>query len=135
MTTSIVSKKHLIEAVNGTDELFQIPDEYLENTLWVFVADTLGALVKVPTQYFQGGFFQISPAPAVNSDLYCSYDIEVTTEVSNLQAWDSAKIDELLETIEMISEAQDSLDKALLARVTQEDYDKWAELMESRIGV
>lgn len=74
----ITTKKEIISTADGTTELFQTSNVYIENTLWIFAVDsgTGATTMVVPTEFDGGEYFQISPAPATGTSLYCVYDHE-----------------------------------------------------------
>jgi hypothetical protein len=137
MTTTL-TKRAVIGPVNGTDQLFQLPDTYLEGTLWTFVvAPDLTITHFLQPTFFAGGFFQITTAPVVNSLVYCIYDIAVTSpaDPANFDL-NGVTIQNILDIATVLQTQQtllDNLNKAILNRVSTTDFDKFAETFDTKL--
>ena len=129
---SIETKRHIELGVDGVTQLFQAPDEYIDGSLWVFDLTSGGATSLVEPIDVGGGFYQITPAPAVGSKLYITYDIEIESVADNdgLLPWEHNNINTLLDVAKAQSLAIKTMEEALLSRMTKDDFNAWAAVME-----
>lgn len=134
---AIVTKRHKILNVNGTDELFQVPDSYLEGSLWAFVElPNTSASIRATT-YFEEGFFSISPAPVAGSNLYLTYDTEVvdTNDPLNFEV-EGITLENIVDIVGIIKTQQETLkamDTAIQARVGISQFNTFAEILDQKI--
>lgn len=133
-----ITKRHLITNVNGTDELFQLPDEYLTGTLWTFVQASDGTITFAANIFFDAGFFQITPAPAAGSNIYCTYDV-VVTDTSDPNNFEIAGVtlQNIVDIITVVKTQQETLDKmdiSIRNRLGISAFSKYSEVINDRIS-
>ena len=135
MSTS--SKKEVVGPVNGTDELFQVSQEFVEDSMWVFIADADGVVSKiVQPSGFSGGYFNISPAPTADMYLYCLYEIENDDLDDDSFSVDGVSLDTIAAIIELINTQNSTIatmDKAISNRITTKDFTKYAESVNTQL--
>lgn len=139
MATITVTKRYIISSVNGADELFQLPEAYIEGTLWTFVVASNGNASLRTNEYFDGGFFKITPAPAANSSIYAIYDIH---EISNtdpanfvVDGITVSNIVDILNVIRVHGETLKLIDKAIQNKVGTFQFAQFADAINNRIKV
>jgi len=130
---STVTKRHVITSVDGTQQLFQVPDEYTAGTLWAFIVLANTSVTLRDTTYFDGGFFQLTPAPPAGSNLYCIYDTEVEDTTSPTPPTSLQIPENILKILTNMNITIKGMDKAIQNRVTIEDFSASMELMSDRI--
>lgn len=122
--------------IDGTNQLFKVEDDYIAGSLWVLIVDgTTGATTsKVPVD-IGGGFFQLNPAPSVGTTLRCTYGVEVpdSLQENGLSPWESKRVNDLLDIVKKQKELIDKMDLALSKRITSNDFNTWAEIIEKDI--
>ena len=120
---------------DGTIELFEAPQEYIDGSLWITEVDTLGVVKSRDAIDIGNGFFQITPAPASGTKLFCTAEIgEVDQLVTDgLSPWEHANLNKLLETIKALKEAVDSMNLAMDNRVTKNTFNAWASIVEKQV--
>lgn len=128
-----ITKRTIISNTNGTDELFNASEDYIDGTLWVFESKSDTTIELRQTTTVGGGFFTISPAPAAGSDLYLTYEIEGEEGGDSLNSWDSANVFALAEAIDDIRLLIVSMDKAIQKRLPLSDFYKVIELVNKRL--
>lgn len=130
----IVTKKATISTPDGILELFQLPEAYLENSVWVFeVASDNSVQMRVPEEI--GEFIKITPAPAVDSTLFVTYDIleENPLEIAGINNWDRDTINKIVEMINSQQKTINAMDLALSKRVTEKELDTWASVIDRKV--
>ncbi len=137
MATEIKTKRYIINSVNGTDELFQLPEEYIEDSLWTFVVAASGASSIRQNTYFAGGFFQITPAPTAGSKIYAIYNVEETTpnDPANFSV-DGITISNIVEMLDIIRTQGTTLaamDLAIQNRVSINAFSQFAEELNRKV--
>lgn len=134
---SIITKRHIITNVSGTDQLFQLPEDYIQGTLWTFVVATSGATSLRANTYFAGGFFQITPPPTSGSSIYCIYDTQVTDTNDPLNFnIDGITLDNIVSIAKVLkdhTETLKSMDTALNNRVSHAEFSKYAEITARKL--
>jgi hypothetical protein len=133
---AIITKRYKDDTPDGVNQLFSAPEEFVENSLWVTeVVDATGAATFRIANEMGGGFYQLNPAPAVDTTLYLTYDIDVENpaEEDGLTPWDNTRLNKLLETIQQIQETVDLIDEAMALRVTHKDFNTWASAVERKL--
>lgn len=131
-----VTKRHIVTSINGTDELFQLPEDYLPGTLWTDVVTSSGNVTRRENSYFAGGYFQISPPPPVGSKIYCTYEIEDSSTDPSLFEIEEVHInhiEDILKIVKNLNESVKSLDKAVDNRVSLKAFNQYAEKMSNTI--
>lgn len=134
---AIVNKHHVIEGVNGTDELFELPDSYIEGSLQVLVAMTGGSASYRETSYFPDGFFGMSPAPAAGTNLICFYryddGIVAPAQPLDIDGFSIGNIEALMNFLVTQQELIKKMDAALNARLPIDEFNKYSELVQDEL--
>lgn len=128
-----ITKREIIENVNGTDQLFQASEDYVSDSLWVFELLSTGDTNLRQQTDMGAGFFQIDPAPSAGSDLYLVYEIEGAGSELDLNEWDSANLFALSQAVSQINDSLILLDTAIQKRLPSSDFYKVIELMNARL--
>ncbi len=134
---SIKTKRYVIPTVNGTDELFQLPEDYIDTTLWAFVVQPNSQVTLRVTEFFTGGFFKISPAPVAGASIYCIYDITITdpNDPDNFDL-DGVNLCDITKIIKVLCTQQEALKKMDLAvknRLPISEFSKYSEALDHRL--
>ncbi len=133
---TVQTKRHIDSTPDGSNELFQTPDTFLADTLWVTEAGgSNGDTLRQPNE-MGGGFYQLSPAPEAGTKLYLTYDIEVVDETVNsgLTPWEHDQMNKLLLAIQAQQEAINNIDEAMGNRVTHKDWNTWSSVVERELA-
>lgn len=125
-------KLHTITNVNGTDELFQMPEPYVSASLQVLQQDGFGAKTSVEYEVLGDSFFKLTPAPSAGSDLLCYYEpaVEDPIGTDTLSAWEKANISKLMSIIAYQSQTITNMQIAIDNRMTYEDFNNYTEVIE-----
>lgn len=131
----IKTKRVINSTPDGTIELFQIPEEFVSNSVWVFEV-AADSSVKIRTfEEISSQYIKITPAPANNSNLYISYDIveDESIDEAGLSNWDKDSIRKIVDMIVSQQKVIAAMDEAMEKRVTNKDFDSWASVIERKL--
>ncbi len=130
-----ITRKEINNTSDGSIELFEISNEYVASS--VLALELSGPSIVNRTVIELGGkFVQITPAP--NNPILFIYDIDsediVNAEdiVSGLSPWDSKRVVTLMQLINELQGSVSLLEKYLLERLSKEEFNSWAAVMEKR---
>lgn len=130
----IVTKKVTINTPDGILELFQLPEVYVEGSVWVFeVASDNSVQMRVPEEI--GEFIKITPAPAVDSTLFVTYNITEDSALDSMGVsnWDRDTMYKIVEMIHSQQKTIAAMDLALSKRVTEKELDTWASVIDRKV--
>lgn len=131
----ILTKREILTGTDGITELFSSAVTFNAGSLWVTKKLSTGETSMVSYTEFGTGFFQVSPAPEIGSELYITYDIEDESIDVALSAWDTNTLMNITNVLSEHSELLVTLKSVIDGSVTQSQFNKWAELMERKIAV
>lgn len=131
----IRTKRVINSTPDGTTELFQLPEEFIPNSIWVFEVATDSTVKIRTTEEIGAQFIKITPAPESGSNLYVSYDIIESDNINEagLSNWDKDSISRILQTVVEQQKTIVAIDKAMEKRVTLKDFDSWASVVERKL--
>lgn len=119
---------------DGSIELYELANEYVAGSVLALeMGTTISSLEVIEVG---GVFVQITPAPT-NPVLFI-YDIEseeiVSADdiVSDLSPWDSKRIIKLMKIVQGLQGDIDKIETYLVERLTKEEFNSWAAVMEKR---
>ncbi len=120
---------------DGSTELFEAPEDYISGSMWVSEVDGTGNVQFREVSDVGGKFFQINPAPASGTKLYCSCEIDEVSqsETDGLTPWEHSNLNKLLELAQEQQAAIGVMDSALGNRITKSDFNAWASIIEQQI--
>ena len=130
-----IVKKEINNNSDGSTELFELNNVPSEGSI---VAIEMGQQLSICNVVGLGEkFIQITPAPSnpllifyetESEDLVVSSDI-----VSGLSPWDSRRVVSMMEIISNIQQTLEMVDTALKNRVSKEEFNSWAAVMQEQI--
>lgn len=119
---------------DGSIELYELANEYVAGSVLALeIGTTISSLEVIE---LTGVFVQITPAPT-NPVLFI-YDIEseeiVSADdiISDLSPWDSKRIIKLMKIVQGLQGDIDKIETYLVERLTKEEFNSWAAVMEKR---
>lgn len=119
---------------DGSIELYELANEYVAGSVLALeMGTTISSLEVIEVG---GVFVQITPAPT-NPILFI-YDIEseeiVSADdiISDLSPWDSKRIIKLMKIVQGLQGDIDKIETYLVERLTKEEFNSWAAVMEKR---
>lgn len=131
----IIVKKEINNNTDGSTELFELGSIPIEGSV---VAIEMGNQLTIPSVAELGGnFIQVTPAPS--SPLLIFYEnnsnelIDSSSIVSGLSPWDSRRIVNMMEIISNIQQTLEVIDKSLKNRLSKEEFNSWAAVMQEQI--
>ena len=131
----IITRKETRQS-DGSIELYELANEYVTGSV---LGLEIGATISgVDVIELVGNFVQITPAPT-NPILFI-YDIEsadiVSADdiVSDLSPWDSKRIIKLMTIVNGLQSSMDKVENYLVERLTKEEFNAWAAIMEKRFN-
>lgn len=132
---AIETKRYIEQGADGSTQLFQVPDEYIDGSLWVFEVVSGGSTALVEATDVGGGFYQLNPAPAAGSKLYLTYDVAIPDSASDtgLVPWEHNSLNSLLDLAKAQDAALKAMEIALTSRVTRDDFNSWAAVLEQEL--
>lgn len=121
---------------DGSIELYELANEYVAGSVLALeMGTTISSLEVIEVG---GVFVQITPAPT-NPVLFI-YDIEseeiVSADdiISDLSPWDSKRIIKLMKIVQGLQGDIDKIETYLVERLTKEEFNSWAAVMEKRFN-
>lgn len=133
---NVKTKRHIDPSPNGANALFQAPDAFIPNSLWVVQSDGAGNDRILEPNEMGGGFYQVSPVPASGTKLYLTYDVEDTSasQETGLTPWEHDQMNKLLLAIQAQQKAIKNIDEAIGLRVTHKDWNTWSSVIERQLA-
>ena len=127
-------KTHNIPA-DGSTVLFSVPEPYLNGTLSAIATKVGEVSITLTVTELGEQFFTVSPTPANTWTVELTYSIDVTniSDGKKLTDIEHANLKSLLEAVVAQQEALQAMQEALLTRVTTEDFNAWASVMEKEL--
>jgi hypothetical protein len=128
----IKTKRYVDSSPDGSNQLFQVPEEFISGSLWV--TQSSGGVIE-PNE-MGGGFYQLVPAPTAGSKLYLTYDVEDSSvaEETGLTPWEHDQMNKLLLAIQEQQKAINNIDEAMSLRVTNKDWNTWASVIGRQLA-
>lgn len=123
--------KHKIETVNGTDEIFELPNEYISSSVEVLEINKQTKEVGY-RDYTEIGnkFIQVSPAPLSTHSLLIFYGVEDNFSVTS---FDRKRTSELLKLLEKHNSELEKLTLAVTKRLSKQEFSQWARSIEAKL--
>lgn len=123
--------KHRISTLNGTDEIFELPNEYVSTSIDVLEINK-NTKETGYRDYTEIGnkFIQISPAPSSDHFLLIFYGIN---DSLSLTSFDRKRVSELLELIDRHDTELTKLTEAVTKRLSRQEFSQWARAIESKL--
>ncbi len=117
-------------------ELYELANEYVTGSvLGLGMGTTISGFEVIE---LGGNFVQITPAPT--DPILFIYDIEsadiVSADdiISDLSPWDSKRIIKLMTIVKELQDSMDKVETYLVERLTKEEFNSWAAVMEKRFN-
>ena len=131
-----ITKRYTEEGSDGSTELFSLPDNYVSESIWCYVVDEEGVSKLVGIEEVGGSFYRVTPAPELTSTLMLIYEVEEEEDLIEsygLTPWNESTMLKILTLVKAQSESIEKMDKALDNRVSQENFEGWATLLEKEL--
>ncbi len=131
----IITRKETKQS-DGSMELYELANEYVTGSvLGLGMGTTISGFEVIE---LGGNFVQITPAPT--DPILFIYDIEsadiVSADdiISDLSPWDSKRIIKLMTIVKELQDSMDKVETYLVERLTKEEFNSWAAVMEKRFN-
>lgn len=131
----IITRKETKQS-DGSMELYELANEYVTGSvLGLGMGTTISGFEVIE---LGGNFVQITPAPT--DPILFIYDIEsadiVSADdiISDLSPWDSKRIVKLMTIVKELQDSMDKVETYLVERLTKEEFNSWAAVMEKRFN-
>ena len=132
-----ITKRFMDESSDGSTELFQLPNDFVTGSIWCFDSNVEGETKLREVSEVGGRYYRVTPAPVAENTLMLIYEME--SEIDSvaeygITPWERVSLNKILDLVKAHGETLVVMEEALDNRVSQENFETWATLLEKELA-
>lgn len=133
MTGNILKRKNITVPSGSTSMLFDIGEDYVSGSFWVFEISPDGTTVTRSVTAETGTYIKLDPAPAPGQKLNIIYEVEQLSSNGGMTEYDYARLEKIAKILQDQADSLKKLKEAVDQRITKKEMLRWQDQVKELI--